>query len=175
MSTTFPKFEKKISNSSSEVWIKRREDPLEKQKTYTTENWMVDLIFDLFNILTWLRIWTTYPPFKIINIFKGPYQDFCFSFCLCFRTRKARTKRKCAELCSHFSFLHKEYLTHTVRVNTKIIDNDDNWNLLLYKEANHIKRSAPSLNNGLKASRELCLFSWHLRLVLYFHVHVLNC
>ena len=52
-----------------------------------------------------------------------------------------------------------KYLTHTVRVNTKIIDSDVNWNLLLYKEAYHIKRSAPSLNNGLKASRELCLFS----------------
>ena len=55
--------------------------------------------------------------------------------------------------------IKEEYLTHIVRVNTKIIDNDDNWNLLLYKEAYHIKRSAPSLNNGLKASRELCLFS----------------
>ena len=36
---------------------------------------------------------------------------------------------------------------------------DDNWNLLLYKEAYHIKRSTPFLNTGLKASRELCLFS----------------
>ena len=55
--------------------------------------------------------------------------------------------------------MNKEHLTHIVRVNTKIIDNDDNWNLLLCKDAYHIKRSAPSLNNGLKASRELCLFS----------------
>ena len=53
----------------------------------------------------------------------------------------------------------KEFFTETVRSNTKIIDSDDNWNLLLYKEAYHIKRSSPSLNNGLKASRELCLFS----------------
>ena len=53
----------------------------------------------------------------------------------------------------------KESFTETVRSNTKIIDSDDNWNLLLYKEAYHIKRSSPSLNNGLKASRELCLFS----------------
>ena len=59
----------------------------------------------------------------------------------------------------HSSAMNKEYLTHTVRVNTKIIDSGDNWNLLLYKEAYHIKRQAPSLNNGLKASRELCLFS----------------
>ena len=58
----------------------------------------------------------------------------------------------------HSTAMNKEYLTHIVRVNTKIIDNDDNWNLLLYKEAYHIKRSVPSLNNGLKASRELCLF-----------------
>ena len=63
-----------------------------------------------------------------------------------------------------------EYLTHIVRVNTKIIDSDDNWNLLLYKEAYHIKRSDHSiafisnhcsLNNGLKGSRDLRLFSLH--------------
>ena len=55
--------------------------------------------------------------------------------------------------------INKEFFTETVRSNTKIIDSDDNWNLLLYKEAYHIKRSSPPLNNGLKASRELCLFS----------------
>ena len=55
--------------------------------------------------------------------------------------------------------MNKEFLTQTVRGNTNIIDSDDNWNLLLYKEAHHIKRSSPSLNIGLKASRELCLFS----------------
>ena len=55
--------------------------------------------------------------------------------------------------------MNKEFLTQTVRANTNITDSDDNWNLLLYKEAYHIKRSSPSLNIGLKASRELCLFS----------------
>ena len=55
--------------------------------------------------------------------------------------------------------MNKEFLTQTVRDNTNIIDRDDNWNLLLYKEAYHIKRSTPFLNNGLKASRELRLFS----------------
>ena len=73
------------------------------------------------------------------------------------------------------SAMNKEYLTHTVRVNTKIIDSDDNWNLLLYKEAYHIKRSAPSLNNGLKASRELCLFSWHYRLCFVFPCVCFKC
>ena len=43
--------------------------------------------------------------------------------------------------------------------NTTVLDCDNNWNLLLYKEAYFIKRLAPSLNNGLKSSRELCLFS----------------
>ena len=47
-------------------------------------------------------------------------------------------------------------------------DSDDNWNLLLYKEAYYIKRLAPSLDNGLKASRELCLFSWVPFLLLFF-------
>ena len=53
----------------------------------------------------------------------------------------------------------QEFFAQTVRDNTNIIDRDDNWNLLLYKEAYHIKRLTPFLNNGLKASRELRLFS----------------
>ena len=48
--------------------------------------------------------------------------------------------------------MNKEFLTQTVRDNTNIVDHDDNWNLLLYKEAYHIKRSASFLNTGLKAS-----------------------
>ena len=35
--------------------------------------------------------------------------------------------------------------------NTKIIYSANNWNLLLYKEALHIKRRECALNNGLKA------------------------
>ena len=37
--------------------------------------------------------------------------------------------------------INKEFLTQTVRDNTNIIDSNDNWNLLLYKEAYiyHIK------------------------------------
>ena len=34
-----------------------------------------------------------------------------------------------------------------------------NWNLLLYKEALHIKRRKSILNNGLKASRKLQLLN----------------
>ena len=55
--------------------------------------------------------------------------------------------------------MNKEFLTQIVRGNTNIIDRDDNWNLLLYKEVYHIKRSTPFFNTGLNASRELCLFS----------------
>jgi hypothetical protein len=55
--------------------------------------------------------------------------------------------------------MNKEFSLQAVRRNTKVLDSDDNWNLLLYKEAYYIKRLTPSLNNGLKSSRELCLFS----------------
>ena len=68
--------------------------------------------------------------------------------------------------------MNKEFLTQTVRANTNIIDRDDNWDLLLYKEAYHIKRSAPFLNTGLKASRELCLFSLTKKLRRAFRHHV---
>ena len=60
---------------------------------------------------------------------------------------------------SSTTVINKEFFAQTVRDNTNIIDRDDNWNLLLYKEAYHIKRLSPFLNNGLKASRELRLFS----------------
>ena len=60
---------------------------------------------------------------------------------------------------SSTTVINKEFFAQTVRDNTNIIDSDDNWNLLLYKEAYHIKRLTPFLNNGLKASRELRLFS----------------
>jgi hypothetical protein len=64
--------------------------------------------------------------------------------------------------CYHTTYLdaksNKE-LTEFVLTNTKIIDSSRNWNLLLYKEALHIKRRKPMLNNGLKASRELQLFN----------------
>jgi len=53
--------------------------------------------------------------------------------------------------------VNKEFLTQTVHGNSNIIDSNDNWNLLLYKEAYHIKHSAPYLNTSLKANRELCL------------------
>ena len=54
---------------------------------------------------------------------------------------------------------NKEHFIQLVRNNTTVLDCDHNWNPLLYKEAYYIKRLTPSLNNGLKSSRELFLFS----------------
>ena len=48
--------------------------------------------------------------------------------------------------------LHIPNREGVVRNNTTVLDYDENWNLLLYKEAFHIKRQSPSLNNyGLKS------------------------
>ena len=52
----------------------------------------------------------------------------------------------------------KEFRKELTRQNTRILDRDDNWNVLLYKEAFYINRHKSSLNNGLKASRETVLF-----------------
>ena len=54
---------------------------------------------------------------------------------------------------------NKEYAIYVVHNNATVLDYDDNWNLLLYTEAFLIKCKSPSLNNGLKSSRELYLFS----------------
>ena len=55
---------------------------------------------------------------------------------------------------------NNEYAIIVVQNNAMVLDYDGNWNLLLYRKAFHIKHQLPSLNNGLKSSRGLCLFSW---------------
>ena len=48
--------------------------------------------------------------------------------------------------------------TNTVRDNTKIIGKADNWQVLAFKESLKIKDKRPSLNHGVKATKDLCLF-----------------
>ena len=60
----------------------------------------------------------------------------------------------------NLSILEKlnEFRLNLVRQNTRIIDESNIWNVLLFKEAYHIKEKCPILNNGVKASREMQLF-----------------
>ena len=43
--------------------------------------------------------------------------------------------------------------------NCYIIDRSNNWSLLLFKEAYHIRRCDPSLNHGARASKELTILN----------------
>ena len=52
----------------------------------------------------------------------------------------------------------RNFAIQSLQETVKILDNDSNWNQLLYKEALNIERKDPSLNKGLKASRQLTLF-----------------
>ena len=52
---------------------------------------------------------------------------------------------------------HK-FMLNRVRQNTGITNESNNWNVLLFKEAFHIKKNCPILNNGVKASGEMQLF-----------------
>ena len=52
----------------------------------------------------------------------------------------------------------RNFTIQSLQETIKILDNDRNWNQLLYKEALNIERKDPSLNKGLKASRQLKLF-----------------
>ena len=75
--------------------------------------------------------------------------------------------------CEHFNYvvnLHGlppsnisvEYLEHVkiaVYNNTKIIDSSENWVELCFLESLHIKWKKPKLNCGIKAIKELVLFS----------------
>ena len=78
--------------------------------------------------------------------------------------------------CSHFNHMYdimsmfedipdEDQLAHrrnftiqALQEEFKILDNDRNWNQLLYKESLNIERKDPSLNRGLKPSRQLHLF-----------------
>ena len=51
-----------------------------------------------------------------------------------------------------------ELRLNLVRQNTRIIDQSNNWNVLLFKEAYHIKEKCPILNKNAKMSREMKLF-----------------
>ena len=42
--------------------------------------------------------------------------------------------------------------------NCYIIDRSNDWSLLSFKEAYHIRRCDPSLNHGARASKELTIF-----------------
>ena len=55
-------------------------------------------------------------------------------------------------------FDKKMYSIATVKENISIIDRARRWENVLFKEALHIKEKNPTLNNGLKASKELKLF-----------------
>ena len=75
--------------------------------------------------------------------------------------------------CEHFNYvvnLHSlppssnsvEYLKHVkiaVYDNTKIIDSSQNWVELCFFKSLHIKWKKPKLNCGIKATKELVLFS----------------
>ena len=52
----------------------------------------------------------------------------------------------------------KDRILNAVHNNYEIIDSNNNWSQLAFLEAFHIKSLKPSINKGLKASRELDLF-----------------
>ena len=51
----------------------------------------------------------------------------------------------------------REFRLNLVLQNARIIDESNNWNVLLFKEAYHIKEKCPILNNAVKASRGMQL------------------
>ena len=53
----------------------------------------------------------------------------------------------------------KEHIEKSILYNYFIVDYNRNWSQLLYLEAYYVKKLSPFINKGLKASRELQLFS----------------
>ena len=51
-----------------------------------------------------------------------------------------------------------DFKLNLVRQNTGIINESNNWNVLLFKETFHVKEKCPMLNNVVKASRKMQLF-----------------
>ena len=52
----------------------------------------------------------------------------------------------------------RNFSIQAIQDGVRILDTESNWNQLLYKEALNIERKDPTLNKGLKASRQLRLF-----------------
>ena len=52
----------------------------------------------------------------------------------------------------------RELQINTVRDNIKVIRRADHWQNLAFKESLAIKERKPSLNNGIKATKDLCRF-----------------
>ena len=52
----------------------------------------------------------------------------------------------------------KTFSVNVVKENTCIIDKARQWEILIFKEPLKIKEKCPTLNSGLKASKELKLF-----------------
>ncbi len=52
----------------------------------------------------------------------------------------------------------QQFAIQSIQNGIQILESDLKWNQLLYKEALSIERKDPSLNRGLKASRQLRLF-----------------
>ena len=76
--------------------------------------------------------------------------------------------RQCGQLTDYLNLMtmglslsrnevQSNYLNAVVN-NTRVIDRCDNWSVLLFKEALHIKDKNPILNHGLKASKDLIVF-----------------
>ena len=55
-------------------------------------------------------------------------------------------------------FDKKIYSATTVKENVSIIERVSQWDILLFKEALHIKEKNPTFNNGLKAFKKLKRF-----------------
>ena len=52
----------------------------------------------------------------------------------------------------------KEHLLNAVHGNVEVIDLSDDWSGLQFLEAYYIRNLKPTINKGLKASRDLELF-----------------
>ena len=60
---------------------------------------------------------------------------------------------------SAFVLNTKEHIKNAVISNYSIIDYHNKWSQLSFLEAYYMKRFSPAINKGLKASKELQLFS----------------
>ena len=49
----------------------------------------------------------------------------------------------------------REFRLNLVRHTARIIEQSNNWSILLFKVAHHIEEKCPFLNDGVKASREM--------------------
>jgi hypothetical protein len=84
--------------------------------------------------------------------------DACIETSVCLLDACTETSVCLVRLANLLDCNYRTSLVDLIYSNCKVIDQSNDWSLLLFKEAFHIHCFNPALNHGMHASKELTIF-----------------